>query len=66
MKSRAFRGWPAQAALIPTWLIVLVIYIGTMLWTVQISFTSSRLLPVQSRTDSNSEDSIIFLRRAAA
>src|SRR5687768_16256843 len=46
MKSRAFRGWPAQAALIPTWLIVLVIYIGTMLWTVQISFTSSRLLPV--------------------
>ena len=46
MKPRAFRGWPAQAALIPTWLIVLVIYIGTMLWTVQISFTSSRLLPV--------------------
>lgn len=46
MKSRAFRGWPAQAALIPTWLIVLVIYIGTMLWTIEISFTSSRLLPV--------------------
>jgi glucose/mannose transport system permease protein len=46
MKPRAFRGWPAQAALIPTWLIVLVIYIGTMLWTIAISFTSSQLLPV--------------------
>jgi glucose/mannose transport system permease protein len=46
MKPRAFRGWPAQAALIPTWLIVLVIYIGTMLWTIEISFTSSQLLPV--------------------
>jgi glucose/mannose transport system permease protein len=46
MKPRVFRGWAAQAALIPTWLIVLVIYIGTMLWTIEISFTSSRLLPV--------------------
>ena len=32
-------------ALLPTILIVLVVYIGCMLWTVRLSFTSSTLLP---------------------
>jgi glucose/mannose transport system permease protein len=40
------RGLAAQVALIPAWLVVLAVYIGTMLWTVQISFTNSKLLPV--------------------
>jgi glucose/mannose transport system permease protein len=40
------RGLAAQFALIPAWLVVLAVYIGTMLWTVQISFTNSKLLPV--------------------
>jgi glucose/mannose transport system permease protein len=33
-------------ALLPAVLVVLVAYVGTMLWTIWISFTSSRLLPV--------------------
>src|SRR5688572_11627209 len=37
---------PAAAiALLPTAIIVLVVYIGCMLWTVRLSFTSSLLLP---------------------
>jgi glucose/mannose transport system permease protein len=36
---------PAAFALLPTALIVLVVYIGCMLWTVRLSFTSSTLLP---------------------
>ena len=36
---------PAALALLPTALIVLVVYIGCMLWTVRLSFTSSTLLP---------------------
>ena len=32
-------------ALLPCWLIVLVAYLGTMLWTVVLSFTSSRSFP---------------------
>src|SRR5215212_2780137 len=36
---------PAAMALLPTALIVLVVYIGCMLWTVRLSFTSSTLLP---------------------
>jgi len=36
---------PAAIALLPTALIVLVVYIGCMLWTVRLSFTSSTLLP---------------------
>ena len=31
-----------------TWLIVLVAYIGTMVWTVWISLTNSKLLPVNT------------------
>jgi glucose/mannose transport system permease protein len=36
---------PAAIALLPTALIVLVVFIGCMLWTVRLSFTSSTLLP---------------------
>ena len=36
---------PAAFALLPTALVVLVVYIGCMLWTVRLSFTSSTLLP---------------------
>jgi glucose/mannose transport system permease protein len=37
--------WPAALALLPTAVIVLVVYVGCMLWTVRLSFTSSTLLP---------------------
>ncbi len=37
--------YAAAIALAPTTLIVLVVYVGCMLWTVRLSFTSSRLLP---------------------
>src|SRR5688572_4977145 len=37
---------PAALALLPTALIVLVVYLGCMLWTVRLSVSSSRLLPV--------------------
>jgi glucose/mannose transport system permease protein len=36
---------PAALALLPTALVVLVVYVGCMLWTVRLSFTSSTLLP---------------------
>jgi glucose/mannose transport system permease protein len=36
---------PAALALLPTAMIVLVVYVGCMLWTVRLSFTSSTLLP---------------------
>jgi glucose/mannose transport system permease protein len=38
----------AIAALVPAWAIVVFAYLGTMAWTVQISFTSSKSLPVNS------------------
>jgi glucose/mannose transport system permease protein len=41
----AWRRMPAALALLPTALVVLVVYVGCMLWTVRLSFTSSRLLP---------------------
>ena len=40
------RHTAAALALLPAGLIVLVVYLGCMLWTVRLSFTSSRLLPV--------------------
>jgi len=40
------RHTAATLALLPTALIVLVVYVGCMLWTVRLSFTSSRLLPM--------------------
>ncbi|ORE98399.1 sugar ABC transporter permease [Aurantimonas sp. 22II-16-19i] len=36
----------ATLVLVPFWAVVLAAYVGTMLWTVQISFTASKLLPV--------------------
>jgi glucose/mannose transport system permease protein len=41
-----FRVNMATVALLPAWIVVVVAYIGTMAWTVVISFTSSKLLPV--------------------
>ncbi|TFF25118.1 sugar ABC transporter permease [Jiella endophytica] len=38
----------ATLVLVPFWLVVLAAYVGTMLWTVQISFTASKLLPVNT------------------
>ncbi len=40
------RQLAATLALVPSGLIVLVAYVGCMLWTVRLSFTSSKLLPV--------------------
>ncbi|CAM5772610.1 sugar ABC transporter permease [Labrys miyagiensis] len=36
----------AALALIPAWIVVVLAYVGTVIWTVVISFTSSKLLPV--------------------
>lgn len=41
-----FRDWRAQVALLPAWILVLVVYIGTMIWTVQMSFTNSKTFAV--------------------
>jgi glucose/mannose transport system permease protein len=38
----------AQVALLPAWLIVIFAYIGTIIWTIQISFTSSKVFPVSN------------------
>lgn len=35
----------ALAALTPAWLIILLVYLGTTVWTVQLSLTNSRMLP---------------------
>lgn len=35
----------AVLALAPTWLAVILVYIGTMVWSVRLSFTDSRLFP---------------------
>jgi glucose/mannose transport system permease protein len=44
--ARRGRTRPAAAiALLPTAIIVLVVYIGCMIWTVRLSFTSSLLMP---------------------
>ena len=39
------RQIPAIVALAPAGLIVIIVYLGCMLWTVRLSFTSSKLLP---------------------
>jgi glucose/mannose transport system permease protein len=43
---RRVRNLAARLALLPTAIIVLVVYLGCMLWTVRLSFTNSKLLPV--------------------
>jgi glucose/mannose transport system permease protein len=42
---RSLRSLAAQVALIPSWLIVIFAYIGTIVWSIRISFTSSRIFP---------------------
>lgn len=44
--SRPRRRSAAAWALAPAWIVVVVAYLGTMAWTVVISFTPSKLLPV--------------------
>jgi glucose/mannose transport system permease protein len=39
------RRLPAMLALVPAAITVVVVYLGCMLWTVRLSFTSSKLLP---------------------
>src|SRR5690242_21437797 len=46
MASRPRRISMAAIALIPALATVLIAYIGTMIWTAEISLTSSKLLPV--------------------
>jgi glucose/mannose transport system permease protein len=41
-----WRQLPAAIALLPMALVVVVVYVGCMLWTLRLSFTSSKLLPV--------------------
>lgn len=45
MKPRRRKNVASYVALIPAFIIVVFAYLGTMLWTVQISFTDSKLLP---------------------
>jgi glucose/mannose transport system permease protein len=45
VKPRRRKNVASYVALIPAFLIVVFAYVGTMLWTVQISFTDSKLLP---------------------
>lgn len=44
-RSRRRLHWAASMAMLPTAMIVLVVYLGCMLWTVRLSFSSSQLLP---------------------
>ncbi len=48
MTARPRRVSAAAVALLPVWAVVLVAYVGTMIWTVEISFTASKLLPVNT------------------
>ena len=45
VKPRRRQNVASYVALIPAFIIVVCAYLGTMLWTVQISFTDSKLLP---------------------
>jgi glucose/mannose transport system permease protein len=45
VKPRRRNNVASYVALIPAFVIVVCAYLGTMLWTVQISFTDSKLLP---------------------
>jgi glucose/mannose transport system permease protein len=44
--ARRRRNLAASLAIAPALLIVLIVYVGCMLWTVRLSFSSSRMLPV--------------------
>ena len=47
---RRFRGWAAYAGLLPAFVTAIAIYLTTMVWTVWLSFTSSKLVPVNTFT----------------
>ncbi len=38
-------AWAAQSALLPMGMVVLIAYVASILWTVRISFSSSKMLP---------------------
>jgi len=42
------RNWAVYAALLPAAAIAIVAYVGTMVWTVWMSFTTSKLIPINS------------------
>ena len=46
LRARLRAQLPATIALAPAIIIVLVAYVGAMIWTVRLSFTSSKMLPV--------------------
>ncbi|QND44540.1 sugar ABC transporter permease (plasmid) [Rhizobium lusitanum] len=41
-------GIGAHIALAPAWIILIVAYVGTVIWTVQISFTNSKVVPINT------------------
>lgn len=41
-----FRYWQASAALAPIWAIALTLFVGTAIYTLFLSFTTSRMMPV--------------------
>ena len=45
MARRQKRSWGATLTIVPFWVLVLGAYVGTMVWTVLISLTSSKMLP---------------------
>jgi glucose/mannose transport system permease protein len=45
-RRRLLRRAPAMIALLPAALVAIVVYLGCMLWTVRLSMTSTKLLPV--------------------
>jgi glucose/mannose transport system permease protein len=45
MKRKRKSSKAATIALVPTWAAVIVVYLGTMVWSVTLSFTNSRLFP---------------------
>ncbi|SJZ68764.1 carbohydrate ABC transporter membrane protein 1, CUT1 family [Consotaella salsifontis] len=48
MTTRPRRLRMATFVVLPAWALVLAAYVGTMVWTMQISFTDSKLLPVDT------------------
>lgn len=45
MARKRSRSWGAILTIIPFWVLILGAYVGTIAWTVYISFTSSKMLP---------------------
>lgn len=45
MQAKRKRSLAATYALLPTWIVAIFIYIGTMVWSVRLSFTDSTIFP---------------------